>query len=521
MIERKDIISEYEQTGSIRAVSRNLGIHRKTVQNYVKEYLAARAGGDEALTAYLKSEPSYKVPQRERTVLTREVCSLIDTCLRDNEEKRQRGDRKLCMKASDIHTAVGNAGFKVSYSSVCKYIQTSLGHTEEVEECFIRQRYKPGQDCEFDWGEMYLTIDGRRTKLYMAVFTMSCSNHRTAYLFLHQDTQAFLESHRLFFKAIGCVPHRMVYDNMKVAVKSFVGGKQPTDALIRLEAAYGFTHRFCNARRGNEKGHVERSVEVVRREAFCQADTFPSIMAAQMQIVEACAILNTPLGIYDGSAEEKMHEEMKLMLPLTREIGSFEQQEYTVDKYGTIVVQKVHYSVPDNLVGKKVTALLYSNTIKVCHQGKQVCEHERTPLNGWKLDIMHYLRTLSRKPGAVAGSVALYMLRDDLKLIFETHFTECPADFVILLQKAKDTDADLDAIVEAEKKIRRRKMHVTLDAFNHVLFGEESGHAAETGSIGISSKAIEKQACDTLKSVMQIMNSNANAYNTDYYGAEA
>ena len=521
MIERKDIISEYEQTGSIRAVSRNLGIHRKTVQNYVKEYLAAKAGGDETLTAYLKSEPSYKVPQRERTVLTREVCSLIDTCLRDNEEKRQRGDRKLCMKASDIHTAVGNAGFKVSYSSVCKYIQTTLGHAEEVEECFIRQRYKPGQDCEFDWGEMYLTIDGRRTKLYMAVFTMSYSNHRMAYLFLHQDTQAFLESHRLFFKAIGCVPHRMVYDNMKVAVKSFVGGKQPTDALIRLEAAYGFTHRFCNARRGNEKGHVERSVEVVRREAFCQADTFPSIMAAQMQIVEACAILNTPLGIYEGSAEEKMDEEMKLMLPLTREIGSFEQQEYTVDKYGTIVVQKVHYSVPDHLVGKKVVALLYSNTIKVCYQGKQVCEHERTPLNGWKLDIMHYLRTLSRKPGAVAGSVALYMLRDDLKLIFETHFTECPADFVILLQKAKDTGTDLDAIVEAEKKIRRRKMHVTLDAFNHVLFGEESEQSAETGSIGIPSKAIEKQACDTLKGVTQIMNSNANNYNTDYYGAEA
>ena len=522
MIERKDIISEYEQTGSIRAVARNLGIHRKTVQNYVKEYLTAKAGGDETLTAYLKSEPTYKVPQRERTILTKEVQDLIWTCLKGNEEKRQRGDRKLCMKASDIHTALGNAGFKVSYSSVCKYIRTTLGHADEVEECYIRQRYQPGQDCEFDWGEMYLTIDGRRTKLYMAVFTMSYSNHRAAYLFLHQDTQAFLESHRLFFKEIGCVPHRMVYDNMKVAVKSFVGGKHPTDALIRLEAAYGFTHRFCNARRGNEKGHVERSVEVVRREAFCQEDTFPSIMAAQMQIVEACAILNTPFGDYKSSAEEKMEtEEKKCMLPLTREIGSFEQQEYTVDKYGTIVVQKVHYSVPDHLVGKKVVALLYSNTIKVCHQGKQVCEHERTPLNGWKLDIMHYLRTLSRKPRAVAGSVALYMLRDDLKLIFETHFTECPADFVILLQKAKDTNKGFDAIVEAEQKIRHRKMHVTLDTFNYVLFGEKPVQSAEDKSIGISSKDIEKQALDTLKGVMQIMNSNANAYNTDYYGTES
>ena len=167
IIDRKDIISEYEQRGSIRAVARNLGIHRKTVKSYVSEYLAAKSGGDETLTAWLKSEPSYKVPQRGRTVLTEEVQALINTCLRENEAKRQRGDRKLCMKASDIHTAVGHAGFKVSYSSVCKYIQATLGHTEETEECFIRQRYRPGQDCEFDWGEMYLTVDGRRIKLYM------------------------------------------------------------------------------------------------------------------------------------------------------------------------------------------------------------------------------------------------------------------------------------------------------------------------------------------------------------------
>lgn len=113
------------------------------------------------------------------------------------------------------------------------------------------------------------------------------------------------------------------------------------------------------------------------------------------------------------------------------------------------------------------------------------------------------------------------MLRDDLKLIFETHFTECPADFVILLQKARDTNTDLDAIVEAERKIRRRKMHVTLDAFNHVLFGQESGQSAAERSIGIPSTAIEKQSYETLKSVTQIMNSNANTYNTDYYGAEA
>ena len=521
MIERKDIISEYEQTGSIRAVARNLGIHRKTVKNYVNEYLAAKAGGDEALTAYLKSEPSYKVPQRDRTVLTDEVRSLIDTCLRDNEKKRQRGDRKLCMKASDIHVALGYAGFSVSYSSVCKYIRTTLGHAEETEECFIRQRYKPGWNCEFDWGEMYLTIDGRRTKLFMAVFTMAYSNYRSAFLFLHQDTQAFLEAHRLFFRELGHVPHCMVYDNMRVAVKSFVGGKHPTDALIRLEAAYGFTHRFCNAHRGNEKGHVERSVEVVRRASFCRVDTFETLRAAQMQVVRACGDLNMPLNITEGSAEQKAEEEWEHMLPLVREVGCFEQRDYTVDKYGTIVVGKVHYSVPDHLVGKKVTAILYGNAVKVWYRGKVVCEHERTPLNGWKLDIMHYLSTMRRKPGAVAGSVALYMLRDDLKLIFEEHFSESPADFVILLQKTRDKGISLDDIVEAEKKIRRRRQHVTLDAFNQVLFAGEEQKPGRDMRMGASSRDIEKCAMDGLKSVAALLEPSINNHNMQRHGARA
>ena len=521
MIERKEIISEYEQTGSIRAVARNLGIHRKTVKNYVNEYLAAKAGGDEALTAYLKSEPSYKVPQRDRTVLTDEVRSLIDTCLRDNEKKRQRGDRKLCMKASDIHVALGYAGFSVSYSSVCKYIRTTLGHAEETEECFIRQRYKPGWNCEFDWGEMYLTIDGRRTKLFMAVFTMAYSNYRSAFLFLHQDTQAFLEAHRLFFRELGHVPHCMVYDNMRVAVKSFVGGKHPTDALIRLEAAYGFTHRFCNAHRGNEKGHVERNVEVVRRASFCRVDTFETLRAAQMQVVRACGDLNMPLNITEGSAEQKAEEEWEHMLPLVREVGCFEQRDYTVDKYGTIVVGKVHYSVPDHLVGKKVTAILYGNAVKVWYRGKVVCAHERTPLNGWKLDIMHYLSTMRRKPGAVAGSVALYMLRDDLKIIFEEHFSESPADFVILLQKTRDKGISLDDIVEAEKKIRRRRQHVTLDAFNQVLFAGEGQKPGRDMRMGASSRDIEKCAMDSLKSVAALLEPSINNHNMQRHGARA
>ncbi len=126
-----------------------------------------------------------------------------------------------------------------------------------MHECFIRQWHPAGEECQFDWGEMKLCIAGRWMKLRMAAFALPHSNHRRGYLFIREHTLAFQEAHRNYFHDIGHIPVRMVYDNMRVAVKSFVGSeKHPTDALLDLSNFYGLEWRFCNARRGNEKGTV-------------------------------------------------------------------------------------------------------------------------------------------------------------------------------------------------------------------------------------------------------------------------
>ncbi len=139
-----------------------------------------------------------------------------------------------------------------------------------TKEAFIRQVYQAGETCEFDWGEIKLCIAGKRRSLQLAVFTSAFSNYRYAFIYERQDTLAFMESHVRFFKKIGGVYREMVYDNMRVAVARFVGPheKEPTRSLLQLRGHYQFRHRFCNIYRGNEKGHVERSVEYVRRKAF-------------------------------------------------------------------------------------------------------------------------------------------------------------------------------------------------------------------------------------------------------------
>ena len=84
-------------------------------------------------------------------------------------------------------------------------------------------------------------------------FTCTLSNYRYAILFHWQDTESFQQAHVLFYEHVRGVFHRMVYDNMWVAIRCFVGssGMEPTEALLKLSAYYQFYFRFCNVARDN------------------------------------------------------------------------------------------------------------------------------------------------------------------------------------------------------------------------------------------------------------------------------
>ncbi len=163
------------------------------------------------------------------------------------------GLKKQCMRDKDIYELLLEKGFQISYPCVCKYIASFAKHKEEAKSkgAFVRGYYPPGESCEFTGREVKLNLDGKLQRLYIAVFTLSHSNGRYAWLFRHQNTLAFMESHRNFFRQVKGVPAMMVYDNMRVAIREFAGvEKKSTDALLRMSNFYRFHYRFCNIRAG-------------------------------------------------------------------------------------------------------------------------------------------------------------------------------------------------------------------------------------------------------------------------------
>ena len=497
---------------SKRAIGRALDINRKTVAKVIQEYESSLDSSDPegSLETLLTRKPVYDSSSRSRKVITGALQETIDACLRDNTRKRANGLKKQCMLGIDIYEFVLSKGFKVSYSGVCKYIK-EVQNTEKPssKEAFIRGYHRPGDSCEFDWGEVKLYIGGKLQRFYMAVFTFSHSNGRYAWLFRHQNTLAFMESHRNFLREVGGAPTVMVYDNMRVAIKEFAGAeKKPTETLLRLSNFYCFHYRFCNARAGWEKGHVERSVEYVRRKAFSVFLRFDSLEDAQNQLASTCERINTEEGSSSTVGKQsKLEAELAALRACHNEMGCFELETYKVDKWSTICMKASHYSVPDTLVGKLVDVRIYSEKLVILYKNQKVAVHERIyhPA-AWSIKLEHYLNTLLRKPGAVHSSLALQKMPEAIQKLFNQQFSDQPKDFVLLMQYAVEhgfTDID---IIEAYQDLKNRglrnvsadqiktMMHALAepgqetDGFLHPKINQEQSADIEDGSMRILSK---------------------------------
>ena len=264
MIEKQQIIISYYRQGlSMRHIARTMKLNRKTVKRYIKGYCKERDAG-----CGVMQSPSYDTSKRSKKKLTKGVTDAIDQILQTNAVKKSQGQAKQCMAGTDIHEFLVASGHQISYRTVIRYIQERKASTKEI---FIRQQYKPGHDCEFDWGNVVLKIGGKVKHLMLAMFTLCYSNYRWAMLFYREDTPSFLDAHVKYFHSIGGVPFTMIYDNMKVVVARYAirnVDKKPTEDLLKISTYYRFKFRFCNARKGNEKGHVEEKCRICSKESI-------------------------------------------------------------------------------------------------------------------------------------------------------------------------------------------------------------------------------------------------------------
>jgi len=485
--EKADILIKYFVEGQkIRQIVRNSNISRNTVRKYIREHADKLMNLDKAknreeiltLIESLVEAPKYDSSNRSKYKLTEAIEKDIADCIKTNEKRKSRGQYKQLMKKIDIYEFLKAKGHDISYPTVCNYIREN--YENRKKEAYIKQRYLPGQSLQFDYGEVKLEIEGKLKKYNLALFTTGYGFFHYGKLYENRKMLSFLDAHVSAFEFLGGIHHEIVYDNLKQAVRKFVGPteKEATEDLIKLSLYYGFRYRFCNVRRGNEKGKVEKGVEYIRRRIFSQKDTFSSLKEANEYMLKRLKELNFLSKKYLGnkSPYDLLQEEKEYLKPLKPSYEVCLEKESRVNKYSFITFEQNKYSVPDHLVGKFVMSRIYSDKIKIFYRDKLIATHNRIyDVHKCSIDINHYLLTLKRKPGALKNSLAFHQMAPDLKKIYKlyySNYTRKTKEFIELLELISQNN--LETIKDAIDTLANNKKSMVTTANIKLLVQKEN-----------------------------------------------
>ena len=201
-------------------------------------------------------------------------------------------------------------------------------------------------------------------------FRNGIRDFRWAYLYRNQKQEVFLDSHVQFFEMVKGNYKEVVYDNMRNVVSKFIGknDKELNKELIKLSSYYGFQVNVTNCFKGNEKGHVEGSVKIIRNKVFAKNYRFINLNEARDYLNRQLLQLNK---------KSKITEEMQHLLPHKPKLELADITKLKVNKYSFVQTGNNFYSVPEYLVEKTVTAKIYYDKVIVFSNDHFVCEHKK------------------------------------------------------------------------------------------------------------------------------------------------
>jgi len=503
--QKQKIIQMYLEGKSGRKIAKAIKVSRNTVGQYIKEFEKSKNQDvrDLPITEDIMKPPTYKKRTGKKRVLTEEIMKKLRGYIEDNAWKRNHYMRKQQMKKIDMHEKLIDAGHSISYTTVRNFVNDEEARSKEV---FIRRYCEPGHEVEFDWGEVKLEIDGKVKSYSLAVFTLAHSNYRFARIYQSETQVCVMDVHARFIDHIGFVPSVFTYDNMRTVVKSFVGTERTiTDSMINLSNYYQFKIRLCEPRKGNEKGHVERSVEFIRRKAFSSDFSFSSLAESESHLSNTLQRINKrphhqhKIKHIDLMAREKSVSRQAIAIT---PFDAAELMECRVDKYSTVVINQNHYSVPEGHVGKWIKAKLGAERIKLFIDGNLVAEHRRNwGLHQWEMDIYHYLKTFQKKKGAVAQSECLRQAPTQIKNLYNNHYIGKEKEFIELLFYIKE-NGNLDRVMDAVEQLENIRLgYVNTE---RILFICEQ--SVSTGINHMEADDIMKQSENNIKAYAELFN---------------
>ena len=392
---------------SVRALAARHKVHRRTVRQALES-----------------AAPPERKPRHGVAWRLDPFKAAIDAMLIEDTtapRKQRQTARRILARLIEEHGAEA-----LSYSTVRDYVRVRRAQID-VEagrrvEVFIPQEHAPGAEAEVDFGEVWVVLNGVKTKCHMFVFRLSHSGKAIHRIYPTQAQEAFLEGHIEAFKEIGGVPVRHIrYDNLTSAVTAVVFGqgrqRQENDRWVLFRSHYGFDAFYCQPgiAGAHEKGGVEGEVGWFRRNRLSPMPAARSLDQLNDRI-RAWEALDERRRIHDRiqTVGQDFALEQPFPTPLPAEI--FDPGLVLtprVDRSSMVTVRMVKYSVPARFIGRRLRVSLRASEVVVFDGRAVVATHQRiVAKHGQSVQLDHYLEVLKTKPGALPGSTALARARE-------------------------------------------------------------------------------------------------------------
>jgi transposase len=393
----------------IREIVRRTKLSRNTIRKYL-------ANGE--------LEPVY--PKRKSPSKLDEYAEVLASWLTRESGRGRKQRRNLRQLYGDLV----QLGYTGSYDRVAAFARIWRAQQQEVTKAsrgtFVPLVFAPGEAFQFDWSEDWAVVGGERRKLMVAQFKLCYSRAFILRAYPLQTHEMLFDAHNHALAALGGVPQRGIYDNMKTAVDR-VGRGKVRDVNARFQAMVShllFEATFCNPAAGWEKGQIEKNVQDARPRIWHDAPKFADLDELNDWLARRCMALwhelrhpeHTTRTIAEVWADEQPH-----LMRMPPPFDGFIEHTKRVSPTCLIAFERNRYSVPAAFANRPVSVRVYAARIVVAAEGRVVAEHPRLIIRGHDqpgqtvYDWRHYLAVVQRKPGALRNGAPFAELPDGFK----------------------------------------------------------------------------------------------------------
>jgi len=376
---------------SQRHVARELGLSRVTVRKYVEQAIPTRE-----LTGPRARPVWEKVGPRIEALLL---------------ESKKWTSGKQRLTATRLHELLVAEGHDVGVTLVKDAVAEWKRQRREV---YVPLTYRPGDLAEVDFFEVLVDVDGTRRKAWLFLMRLMYSGRDFAWIYERQDQVSFLDGHVRAFAHFGGVPHRIAYDNLKLAVvRILVGGERAlTSRFAALASHYLLEPCFCRPGEGHDKGGVEGRGPGVRHQILTPIPSAPTLDAINQALV---ARLDARQSLGRDAAGQtigtRFAEEQGAFRALPAPFVAEATTLATVSPRALVRLEGAYYSVPCRWAGLDLVARIGAATVTIVGRDGTRIVHPRRRFGQRSIDYRHYLPELARKPQAVR-QVLPDLLRD-------------------------------------------------------------------------------------------------------------